>query len=59
MRELFNRQLARFQAAPATAKQYLTNGDAPLKETLDLPRTAALAVVASTLMNYDETVIRR
>ncbi|MCA9117090.1 MAG: DUF1553 domain-containing protein [Planctomycetaceae bacterium] len=59
LRELFDRQLARFQAAPATAKQYLTNGDAPLKETLDLPRTAALAVVASTLMNYDETVIRR
>jgi hypothetical protein len=57
--ELFDTQLSYFVAHPTAADAFLRNGDAELDTALDAPRLAALSVVASTLMNFDECVMKR
>jgi hypothetical protein len=57
--ELYQRQRQRYAADPAGARQLAAAGDAPSAEGLDLSRLAAATVVASTLLNYDQCVMKR
>ncbi len=56
---LHGEQLERFRAAPESADKYLTLGEAPRNTKLPAPDVAATAVLASTLMNHDEFVMKR
>jgi hypothetical protein len=58
--DLYADQLAYFEEdSPNRAKSYLANGDSAADAELVGPRLAAIAAVASTLMNYDECVMKR
>ncbi|PAW75109.1 MAG: hypothetical protein B9S38_02540 [Verrucomicrobiia bacterium Tous-C4TDCM] len=56
--EFYQRQLAKYQAAPAEAKKAVTFGES--KPPADLPESelAAWALVANLILNLDEAVIR-
>jgi len=51
--------LAKYQKEPAAAKTLLEIGEYPFDEHLDKIETAALAIVANTLMNFDEAYMKR
>jgi len=61
--ELLSRQyqisLAKYQKEPSAADALLQIGAHPMDERLDKIKTAALAVVANTMMNFDETYMKR
>jgi hypothetical protein len=59
VKRLYQRQLESFQRNAENAKEFLSTGDAPLSSDVDLPRLAALSVVANTLMSFDECIVRR
>ncbi len=59
IRGLYDRRLAGFTADPKWAQTLLKVGDAPLDTSLDAARLAAATVVANTLMNLDECVMKR
>ena len=59
LRDLYNRQLARFSGNVDQAKQLLATGNAELDENVSVPQIAALTVVASMVMNLDECVMKR
>ena len=51
--------LARFRADPTAAKMFLAVGDSPRVSKVDDAELAAWAVVASTILNLDETISKR
>ena len=55
---LFEKQRARFAAAPGQATALLGIGEAPRNTQLDAAELAAWASVASTILNLDETVTK-
>ena len=55
---LYTRNLQRFTAAPATARQFVSAGDAPLPNDANLPQLAAMATVTRVLLNLHETITR-
>ncbi len=55
---LFEKQRARFTAAPEHAAALLAIGESPRNEKLDAAELAAWASVASTILNLDETVTK-
>ena len=55
---LFDAQLARFRANTDAAVKLLSVGESPRNEKLDAAELAAWAMVASTILNLDETVTR-
>ena len=55
---LLEKELARFADQPAAADRMLTVGEAPRDMQLSAVELAAWTVVASTIMNADETVTR-
>ena len=55
---LFEKQRARFAAAPEQAAALLAVGESPRNEKLDAAELAAWASVASTILNLDETVTK-
>ncbi|MCH2376464.1 MAG: DUF1553 domain-containing protein, partial [Planctomycetes bacterium] len=57
--KLYNDQHAYFEANSEQAKALLETGEATIDETLPQTPIAALAVVASALLNYDECVMKR
>ncbi|MEO1530485.1 MAG: DUF1553 domain-containing protein, partial [Planctomycetota bacterium] len=57
--ELFETQHAYFQANPDRAKRYLAVGEFKAPTHLDADRLAALSAVIGTLMNFDESVMKR
>lgn len=57
--ELYQKQLGRFQAHPDEATELLTVGEFKHSPTLDITNTAALAMVANTMMNHDEAYMKR
>ncbi|MCA9076305.1 MAG: DUF1553 domain-containing protein [Planctomycetaceae bacterium] len=59
LRRLLTAQRERFTANPDQATALLTNGANQRDESLDAASVASLAVVANTLMNFDECVTRR
>jgi len=57
-RELYETQLASFQADPARAKAYLDHGDSPRFKAAPPVEHAALTVLANLILNLDETLTR-
>ncbi len=58
LRELYRSQLTRFQASPDAAKKLLSVGELARDESLDAAELAAWSIVASALMNLDETLTK-
>jgi hypothetical protein len=56
--DLFEASLSDFHARPQTALKLLQVGEAPRNERLDVTELAAWTMVASTVLNLDETVTR-
>jgi hypothetical protein len=59
LHQLYKEELASFRENPGDAAELLAVGDHPKDERLAEPELAALTVVASTLVNYDEAVYKR
>ena len=59
MRTLFEEELTAFQQDEQRVKQLLSIGQAPLKREIDEAELATYTMLASTLMNYDEFVMKR
>ena len=58
LREAYEEELARFQADQQAASDLLAVGEAASDESLDLSQHAAMTVVASMILNLDETLTR-
>jgi hypothetical protein len=59
LKELYGSQYARFRKKGGQAEALLQVGDYQQVPGLDKPKTAALAVVASTMINHDEFYMKR
>ena len=59
LRSLYERQLEGFRGNPKAASRLLAVGETPADRSLAPVETASYAVVASTLMNFDEAVFKR
>ena len=59
LRDLYDEQSQAFMVNSEQASRYLKTGDKPYDESLDVSKLAAMAVVANTLMNFDECVMKR
>lgn len=57
--DLYLAQTADFRTNPDNARALMAVGESPTPTDLDTPTTAALAVVVSTIMNHDATVMQR
>ena len=57
--KLFDQQAKRFKSSPKQADEYLKTGDTKTDDDVSKIRLAALTVVANTLMNFDESVMKR
>ena len=57
--DLFETEKARFTQSPKQAKEILAVGEYPQDSSLDPIETAALAVVANTILNHDEAYMKR
>jgi hypothetical protein len=55
---LYEKNLRRFRAEPASARELLSIGDAPLLDRADPAELAALMTVARALLNLHETITR-
>ena len=51
-------QLARFAADPTKADEYLKAGESPRDPAIPAPEHAAWTVVANTILNLDEFLVR-
>ncbi len=58
LRAAFERSLSDFRADADSAKALLSIGDQPADSSFDAAELAAMSVVASTLLNLDETVMK-
>ena len=58
LQEIYQRQKAIYTANPESAVQLLEVGESPRNMSLDTATHAALAMVASTILNLDETITR-
>jgi hypothetical protein len=56
--ELYQRQLAKYQAAPEEAKKAVTFGESKPPADVAEPELAAWALVANLILNLDEAVVR-
>ncbi|BCU78348.1 PSD1 and planctomycete cytochrome C domain-containing protein [Luteolibacter sp. LG18] len=54
----FDTLLARYRGAPADAAELLGQGATPADASLDQPELAAWMLVASTILNLDQTLVR-
>jgi hypothetical protein len=59
LRRLFNEQRAIFAADPESARKLLSVGEAKIDPSLNATDLAAGAVLAETLFNFDDTIMRR
>ena len=59
LKELYDRQLGRYQKDPSSADRLLQVGEHPANSDLPKSEVAAMTLVATTLMNYDEAVFKR
>ena len=59
LRQVLERQFTRYQADEKAALQLLAVGESPRDERLAPAELAAWAVVASVILNLDETVTKR
>jgi hypothetical protein len=58
LRETLNSELLEYQHKPAEANKLLSTGEAPVNSTLDAKQLAAWTVVASMILNLDETITK-
>jgi len=56
--EFFDRQLAKYKAAPAEAKKAITFGESKPPEGVDEVELAAWTLVANLILNLDEAIVR-
>lgn len=59
LKELYNEELQDFSHNPKRMKSILAVGEYPLDKTLNPAQLAAGTIVASTVMNFDEFLIKR
>jgi hypothetical protein len=59
LQAMYREQLAEFAADPQRTQQWLTVGETPADPNLPAGELAALSVVASGLLGYDETLTKR
>jgi hypothetical protein len=59
LKELYQAQLLKYQKYPVAADSLLQVGEKPADPKLPKNQLAALTVVATTLVNYDEAVFKR
>ncbi|MEX0288955.1 MAG: DUF1553 domain-containing protein [Flavobacteriaceae bacterium] len=59
LKELYESQTKRFKAAPKEARALLAIGEKQIDKSLESDKTAALAMVANTILNHDETYMKR
>ncbi|WP_345246874.1 DUF1553 domain-containing protein, partial [Nibrella saemangeumensis] len=59
MTQLYNDELADFRKNPKRAQELLTVGEYPVDKRMPAADLAAWTVVASTIMNFDEAIIKR
>ncbi|MEX2594176.1 MAG: DUF1553 domain-containing protein [Anditalea sp.] len=59
LQNLYEAELAEFRSSPAAADSLLQVGEQPRDQTLPENQVAALTVVVSTLINYDQAVYKR
>lgn len=59
LRALYEEQLKGFEADPGAAEHYVEIGEGKRDRSLPVPELAATTVLASTLMNLDEFVVKR
>ncbi len=57
--EQYKSEISRFREEPESAEQLLNIGEYPLDKNLDKTQTAALAMVANTLLNHDGAYMKR
>ena len=57
-RDLYQRMLARYRAAPEDAKKAITFGDSKPPADIDPAELAAWALVANLILNLDEAIMR-
>jgi hypothetical protein len=58
LQDAFAGQLASFQGKPADALKYVSQGEYPRDERLDVPELAAYASVASLILNLSQTITK-
>jgi hypothetical protein len=58
LRQVFEKQKARFTGSPDAATKLLSVGESPRDNSLDQAELAAWTIVASTLLNLDEAVTK-
>ena len=56
--DLYTKNLARFRAAPAKAREFLSVGESPNPRSLEPVRLAAMSTVARAILNMHETITR-
>ena len=59
LKEIYMEQQERFTREPAEARRLLSVGKKQLDNALDKTKTAALTMVANTMLNHDETYMKR
>ncbi len=59
VKRLFDESLDRYAKDPDSAKALLSVGEHPCEPGLDTARTAAMTIVANTIMNFDDFYMRR
>ncbi|MEZ0540525.1 DUF1553 domain-containing protein [Fibrella arboris] len=59
MQQLYAEELADFRKNPKRAQELLTVGEYPLDKQQNPAELAAWTVVASTIMNFDEAIVKR
>jgi hypothetical protein len=59
LKELYDGQLVKYQRDPSAAVKLLQVGEYSANTALPKSKVAAMTLVASTLMNYDEAVFKR
>ena len=59
MKQLYAEELADFQKEPERAKGLLTTGEYKRDMSLNASEVAACTIIASSIMNFDEFVVKR
>jgi len=59
LKELYEKEIIHFKASPESAKNLLSIGEYPVDSDLDPIASAALTIVNNTIINLDESYMRR
>jgi hypothetical protein len=59
LKNLYETEVQAFVKEPLRAESLLSTGEYPRDKTLNTTELAAFTVVANTILNYDEAVVKR